>query len=88
MLGWSQVQGLANELFALSDATVLTKTAVDKIITLWEKLPAAFQQSRVLYPPRYRDDKAHTGRFMQRKTTVATHTETITPGIVSLKRRD
>lgn len=76
------MQDLANALFALRDTAALTKLAVNEIIRLWEELPPAFQQSRVLYPPRYKDDSAHTGRFMQKKP----HTQTITQGTVSLRR--
>lgn len=85
MLGWRQIQDLADALFVLRDAVVLTEKAADEIISLWEKLPVGFKQSRVLYPPRHKEDTAHTGRFMQKKP-VHSHTQTITPGLVSLRR--
>ncbi|KAJ8034188.1 hypothetical protein HOLleu_20922 [Holothuria leucospilota] len=63
----------------------LIQSVVDNIIHLWKRLLAAFQESQVLYPPRYRDDAQHTGRFMQKKTATS-HTQTITQGTVSLRR--
>ena len=38
-----------------------------------------------MYPPRYRSDNKHWGRFMQKKTS-ATHMQTVMPGTVSLKK--
>ena len=38
-----------------------------------------------MYPPRYRSDNKHCGRFMQKKTS-ATHMQTVMPGTVSLKK--
>ena len=69
----------------MKDATVITESIADRIVALGEKLPTAFQQSRVLYPPRYKKHAEHTGRFMQTKPPT-THTQTITPGLVSLRR--
>ncbi len=87
MLGWEQIQDLANALFALRDSKVLTESCVDKLIELWNKLPSAFKEAKVLYPPRYRDNTKHTGRFMQKKpANGSVHTQTITPGTVSLRR--
>ncbi|KAJ7357856.1 hypothetical protein OS493_022674 [Desmophyllum pertusum] len=87
ILGWQQIQGLADALFALRDSTVLTESCVDNLIELWNKLPTAFKEAKVLYPPRYRDDVQHTGRFMQKKPgSASVYSQTITPGAVSLRR--
>ena len=42
MLGWRQIKDLADALFVLRDAVVLTEKAADEIISLWEKLPVGF----------------------------------------------
>lgn len=85
MLGWEEIQNLAEALFQQRDSIVLTESCVDKLIDLWNKLPTAFKECKVSYPARYRANTKHTGRFMQKKPA-AVHSQTITPGTVSLRR--
>ena len=82
VLGWQQIQELAEALFSLRNVPAISEVAVDYIVKLWGRLPASLKQSRVCYPPRYRGDKEHSGRFMQKKAK----TQTITQGVVSLRR--
>ena len=85
ILGWEQIQQLANALFDLRDCTALTEAQVIHLIRVWRLLPTALKEAKVMYPPRYRSDNKHCGRFMQKKAS-ATHTQTVTPGTVSLRR--
>ena len=85
ILGWEQIQQLANALFDLRDCTALTEAQVIHLIRVWSLLPTALKEAKVMYPPRYRSDNKHWGRFMQKKTS-ATHMQTVMPGTVSLKK--
>lgn len=83
LLGWTEIQNLAEALFKLRNANVLTELQVDSIINYWDKLPEGFRHSRVLYPSRFRKDSDHTGRFMRKKPG---HKQTVSVDTVSLKR--
>ncbi|CAB3994605.1 Hypothetical predicted protein [Paramuricea clavata] len=83
--GWAAIKNLASSLFHLKDKSVLTGAEANNIISLWEKLPEGLKSSKVAYPPRYRPDSTHTGRFKQTKPP-SPYTQTVTPGLVSLRR--
>lgn len=44
MLGWEEIQNLADALFQQRDSIDLIESCVDKRIDLWNKLPTAFQR--------------------------------------------
>ena len=84
MIGWQAIADLAEALFEIRKLSALNENRVRLLITLWNKLPEHLKNSKVDYPPRYRQDSAQTGRFMQKKT--ASKSQTVTPGLVSLRR--
>lgn len=73
----------SSALFHLRKVSTITDKTAEKIISLWKKLPQGLREAKVNYNPRYRPDVAQRGRFQQKKPS---HTQTITPGIVSLRR--
>ena len=75
-MGWQQIEDLAEALFNLRSVSVLSPQAENNIISLWNKLPEA-HRGKVDYPPRYKPDSSHTGRFMQKKTASRTQTVTL-----------
>lgn len=77
----ASITNLATALFELRNVSVLSAQAED---SEKEGIARMNKNTKVDYVPRCKADSAQTGRFMHKKSP--SKTQTVTPGIVSLRR--